>query len=302
MKKNTTVTNNAETTKTRIEKRASATAEKAVKNSRKTETVKIGFAYDVKSIKVDFSESLKNELSAYYASRFHLATVCNQYRVNLAYYSEKIADLSALDTLTAEQAKTLQTYELEQAHQQACFRFFRRKMNAGIKPAMDKISESVYNAYLLKFINADAYKTALSDYFKEAYNVEMTDSLYTFIDRAIGLKSASLSKRTDKQIDAMSKGQFKTLLLDVMTQIAIDKMVLKKRVIENTISNDGEPIAIAEFVQVIEIAKPSTSATKSDYLKIMEAIGMPVKASMKKADLVKLYKQAKDAKMFKEIA
>lgn len=301
MKKNT-VTNNAETTKTRIEKRASATAEKAVKNSRKTETVKIGFAYDVKSIKVDFSESLKNELSAYYASRFHLATVCNQYRVNLAYYSEKIADLSALDTLTAEQAKTLQAYELEQAHQQACFRFFRRKMNAGIKPAMDKISESVYNAYLLKFINADAYKTALSDYFKEAYNVEMTDSLYTFIDRAIGLKSASLSKRTDKQIDAMSKGQFKTLLLDVMTQIAIDKMVLKKRVIENTISNDGEPIAIAEFVQVIEIAKPGTSATKSDYLKIMETIGLPVKPSMKKADLVKMYKLAKDSKMFKEIA
>ena len=287
------------TTVARIQKMTEKTKEKAVKEARNTAKIKIDFVYNVKAIKIAYSEESKNTLSEYYATKMHLCEVTKKYQNNIGYYMAKIEQLEEAEKLSLEEEKKLHELKLELERSQVCYLYFKKKVNKTLKPILGTVKEDLYNAYVRKMVDDKEWKSQLEDFFND-YKIKMDESLYTFLDRSIGLKSQALSKRDNGQITALSKGVFKTLLFDILTQIAIDKQVLKKKVIE-AVLDDSKLVEISEFASVIEIAKPSAKTTVKEYQVILTKIGVPFKKSDKKETLVNLYNQALSHNLFTEV-
>lgn len=270
-------------------------SEKAVKSLKEKKPTFTGVQYNSKKIKVVFSKDMTNTLSNYYAVKTTLFEVARVYQNNIKVYQARINNESEKENPNADIINETMKLMLKS---QACYKYFKAKINKELKPILTLVSDELYDAHITRFDNESNFKELLGEFFK-AQGMELTDSLYTFIDKCIGVKSSSASKLNVGTIDNLGKGAFRKLIIDIICQVALDKSVLSKVIIEDTL-NGTEIVDIKEFETITVVAQPTYKTTLEDYKKIFDTVGVDYKGLKKKAEFVELYKKSLKAGLFAE--
>lgn len=270
---------------------------KTVKSLGEKKPVITGVQYDSKKVKVAFSKDMTAVLSTYYAIRMELCKVAKIYQHNIKLYQARIDAFLAIDKPTKEQKKDYESNKTELLKSQVCYKYFRAKENKAMRKSVEMVTDGLYNAYINRF-DTDM-KPAFEDWFK-GIGMTMDNSLFNFVDKCLGVKSASASKRDEMQIDNLGKGAFRVLMMDILLQLAIDKTALSKTVIEATFEKDTLA-TVEEFNTIVVFKKPSAKTTIKDYKKLFAEVGIEVAKKPTKAECLEAYKKGLRDGLFAEM-
>lgn len=294
MEKTTTATMTATSMSANALDKAKA---KTVKSLQEKKPVITGVQYDPKKVKIAFSKDMTATLSAYYAIRMELCKVSKMYQNNIKVYQARIDAFLDLEKPTAEQKKDYESNKTGLLKSQVCYKYFKSRENKAMREVIDIVTEDLYNAYVYRF-NTDM-KPAFEKWFK-GIGMTMDNSLFNFVDKCLGVKSASASKRDEMQIDNLGKGAFRVIMMDILLQLAIDKSALSRTVIEATFEKDTL-VTIDQFDTIVVFNKPSAKTTIKEYLDLFAKVGITVEKNAKKDEIRKAYKKGLRDGMFVEM-
>lgn len=270
--------------------------EKVSKSVKEKKPTFKGVQYNSKKIKVVFSKEMTETLSSYYATKQSLFEVASMYQNNIKVYQARLDSEFKAETPDEYVINEITSLMLKS---QACYKFFKAKINKELKPVLALVSDDLYNAHIERFEKEDAFKSALADFFK-AQKMELTDTMYGFIDKCIGVRSTGASRLNVGTIDNLNKGAFRRLLIDIVCQLALDKSVLSKVVMNETLDGTKE-VEIKEFEDVTIINKPTYKTTIEQYKAIFDTVGVDYKGIKGKDNFVNLYNKSLKQGLFVEM-
>lgn len=267
---------------------ANKTAKKAVENLDKKVKV-TGLQYNPKNIKVVFDKKLVSTLSEYYAVRMELCGVAKIYSNNVTIYNQRLEEFELLEKPTKEQVKANEENKKALLKSNACFKFFKRKIMKSLKASYESLPTNLYETYLNRFNHEKEWFDCLKE-------INDSESLVKLIDKVVGAKSATSTKRDVTQIDNLGEKPMCQLVLDTLCQVALDKAVLSKKVIVNTITEDV--CDIEEFKEIVVVERPTTI---KGFKEILVDNGIEISGLKTKENFIKAYKKAISNGIFVEI-
>lgn len=267
---------------------ADKTAKKAVENLAKKVKV-TGLQYNPKNIKVVFSKQLVSTLSEYYAVRMELCKVAKVYSNNVTVYTKRLEEFELVDKPTKEQVKANEENKKALLKSNACFKFFKRKIMKSLTTSYEYLPTNLYETYLNRLTNE-------KEWFDCLRQINDSETLVKLIDKVVGSKSATSTKRDITQVDNLGEKPMCQLVLDTLCQVALDKSVLSKKVVVNTITEDINEIE--EFKDIAVVEKPTTV---KGYKETLINNGIEVTGLKTKENFIKAYKKAISNGIFVEI-
>lgn len=280
-------------------KQATLISEKATKKAIEKSRLKLELT-EVKEMKIGFSKELCEYVSKAYAHNMVICESYNVFRNNLKHYNKEIEVLEQLEILEKEEREKLEKLNEMVDEAKACFNYFKRKEIKSLLSMYEKLSENLYISYFKKFEDkSENFKTEIKEFFK-SFNVNVSDDVTYFIDRAMGQKSQSKTSYKNGPIKSLSRKEFNNLFLDILITIGIEKNQITKRHIEETF--DGDILMdFDKYCKIPVIKALDESAKKLDYIKVLERVGAEYTNKMSKDELREVYKKSIKKELFVEI-
>lgn len=278
--------------------------EKAKRESRQS---KQAFSYDAKSVKIDFDTvpTLKELVGSYYSKVMYMAKIVAYANNNITIYQKELNALLDIESPTSEDTENISILNRNIEIMAQCSRKFKKEQNkalAEVCSSLDIYDEKdekhkegkLYLAYVNRDtkgeVSRQAFKNALREVLSVNFGIELKDdSLLELVHSLVGVKSAGLNAKSEGSfILAQKQRAFYTLIMDILTDLAIRKQKITLKMIDKAFEEVQE-IEVFKDYAIIEKPQSSKDYTKEFYFNALESLGVDVKASMKKSELINLF-------------
>ena len=278
--------------------------EKAKRESRQS---KQAFSYDAKSVKIDFDTvpTLKELVGNYYSKVMYMAKIVAYANNNITIYQKELNALLDIESPTSEDTKNISILNRNIEIMAQCSRKFKKEQNKALAEVClsldiydEKDEKHKEGKLYLAYVNRDTkgevsrqvFKNALREVLSVNFGIELKDdSLLELVHSLVGVKSAGLNAKSEGSfILAQKQRAFYTLIMDILTDLAIRKQKITLKMIDKAFEEVQEIEVFKDYV-IIEKPQSSKDCTKEFYFNALESLGVDVKASMKKSELINLF-------------
>lgn len=275
-----------------------ATAKKIRCNIKEKVKMVLGVNYDAKSIKMKVSKTFTEDMSKAYTFKGNVYNVDAKYRNNIAYLSSEMAKVVAKEEISETDKAYYDLCASDRAKAQACLHAWNKAEKKTVQPTLDDIASRLYDAYTLRQVNREGWKSALKGYFA-SYDMPCDATLVEFINDNLGSKVAKVRNWDKSLVDNMAVQAFAELFLALLLQLCVDKSVLSNKIVASTL--DGvKTVMMEEFDSFKTVRRVPDTAKKAEFLAVLEDVGAEIPSEKTKANLMDAYKKAKKAGLFVE--
>lgn len=278
--------------------------EKAKKESRQS---KQAFSYSAKSVKIDFDTvpELKELVGNYYSKVMYMAQIVAYANGNINIYQKELNALLDIENPTSEDIENISILNRNIDIMSQCSRKFKKEQNKALaevcasldifKDEDEKHKEGkLYLAYVNRDINGEVSRQEFKNTLREVLSVNFgitlkDDSFVELVHSLVGVKSSGLNAKSESSfIQAQKQRAFYTLIMDIITDLAIRKQKITLKMIDKAFEEVQEVDVFKDYV-VIDKPDSSKGYTKEFYFNSLESLGVDVKASTKKSELIALF-------------
>ena len=278
-------------------------AQEEVLNCAKEKRSLLGIVYNPKQVNMgsSWSKEFKELFSKSYAFKACAYNIDSKYRNNIAYISDELARLNALESLNAQQKAYVNLLLSERLKSQACLRAWNKQQRASLKPVFDEF-KTLYPYYLQRFEHKQEWYNSILE-FCNAHNQQCNETLARFIDTCVGSRVAKTKDYHACMVDNLSESAFCSLVLACFLQLGVDKSQFSMKIVKSTLEGVNNILIeeFDEFTTVRALDLEPNGATVKDIKRVLVDVGAELpKSGAKRADYVKAYKKAKKAGLFVE--
>lgn len=278
--------------------------EKAKKESRQS---KQAFSYSAKNVKIDFDTvpTLKELVGNYYSKVMYMAQIVAYANGNINVYQKELNALLDIENPTSEDVGNINILNRNIEIMSQCARKFKKEQNkalAEVCSSLDIFEEDdekqrkgkLYLSYINRDTNGEVSRQAFKEALREVLSVNFgitlkDDSFVELVHSLVGVKSAGLNAKSEGSfIQAQKQRAFYTLIMDIITDLAIRKQKITLKMIDKAFEEVQEVDVFKDYV-IIDKPESSKGYTKEFYFNSLESLGVDVKASTKKSELIALF-------------